>query len=310
MGAADGLGCRLLARWHAVGDHQQARWSLAALSITFELWSIAWVRSGKSLQAAVWPFVDVLLLNGLVLSGLLLRQCLVWRPEKFDRLPAAMALGMVASIPALLLFWGVFGNSRWQTRLAGVAVGLAIAWYIPIAVWHNRYAAWDHLVCATILLVCLSLEFAIARFRGVRLTHAGAASDSIADQRSGRRQFRLTDLLLWVSVASVLCGETKFTAPLMPPRTQWWPLTTMGATLAIVSIASVWAAFGKTAAWLRISAWTVIVLTCGLFDHLLFGRVTQLAWWWPVGLHASLAASMAASLAVFRVHGFRLGRKA
>ncbi|MGH7134329.1 MAG: WD40 repeat domain-containing protein, partial [Pirellulales bacterium] len=174
-----------------VNESQPFFWSIAALVAVFAVWSIAWVRSGRSLKGRLWPFIDVFLLSGLVLAGLLLRQCLAWQAKDVGRLPAALAMGVVASMPALLFFWGAFGKSRWQARLPGVTAGLAVVWCVPLAVWQPD-EAWQHLVCATGFLASLGLAFEAVRSRGVRLVQGNADSDGDAGPQ--RKQFRITDL--------------------------------------------------------------------------------------------------------------------
>ena len=281
-------------------------WSLAAVVASFLLWSIAWVVFGRRLKARFWPFVDVLLVDGLVLAGLVLRQCLTLQPRDVQRLPAALAMGVVASMGALLMFWGSLGRSRWQARLPGVVAGLAAVWCVPLIVWESS-EAWQHMVCGVVYLTCLALAFHHGRSRGLRFQRTTESFSAMA--RAEKRQFRLNDLLLWTSAAAFFCAVARFAVPHGLAMTGLRLLTTIGITLALAAIASCWLVLGKAALPIRLLGWTTVVSACGFVAHLAAPAFTTLSWWlWPIGLHVSLAISVAGSLAIVRAYGFQLCR--
>lgn len=283
-------------------------WSLAALVASFLLWSITWVWFGRRLEARFWPFVDVLLVDGLVLAGLVLRQCLTLQPRDVQRLAAAFAMGVIASQGALLMFWEAFGRSRWQARLPGVVAGFAAVWCVPLAIWEST-EAWQHLVCAAVYLTCLALAFHNARSRGLCLQRT--KEPLAATKGAETRQFRLSDLLLWTSAAAIFCAVARFAVPHGLATTGLRLLATIGITLALTAIASCWFVLGKAVRPIRLFAWATIVAACGFVAHLAAPAFTTLSWWlWPISLHASLALSLAGSLAIVRAYGYRLHQHA
>lgn len=219
--------------------------------------------------------------------------------------PAAVAhFALGLSQLSLLAIWMGLGNLHVLLRLP-IASGVATV--LTVYVHHGSLALWIALVAVLLLVVAVPLG--IARWRtGLRLDAGSAEGSPFAERRPV--QFSLRNLMLSVTLIGVALGLMRALAPLIQVRgyQPWHEAPIIGGGLAIVGLAATWFGLG-TGRWL-LKCCTLIAVTGGvgwLFAVVAGPPVHRLPVFLLVAIETVL---LAGSLAVLRIAGYRLTRRA
>ncbi len=285
---------------------------LAGWMLAFSVWAIAWVRSGLNGPRLGRAFVDVFLVDGLVVVGLVARLANTGVSGNVARLPAAAGLGALTGLFSLVIVWAVLAPTRWQWRMPALVAGWAITWAILIAVCgaldFGQHSIWQASIGATVMIATLLGVLWPLRARGLRLAHTADVRAGHICEPERKRQFHLRDMLTWIFAAAVLFGVARFVAPQSQPLAALCFEATVGAGLALACAAGFWAVCGRSPLAVRLVALALAPLVCGSFAQLFRKSLVLHPWWWYVASDVAARLFVAGSLAVFSLHGLRLRR--
>ncbi len=281
--------------------------------VAFAIWAIAWLRTGLERRRIRSACFDVLLLDGIVISAVLVRLESTGVRGNALRLPAATLLGAWAGLFGLLIIWAMLADSRWQWRAPGLIAGWGAMWASLIAVCKalafGDEGIWRITVGASAMLAALLFVLHLLQKRGLRLAHA---SDELSFSATNTdlaqvRQFELLDLIAWTCTAALLFGAARLVVPQDRPAVLWLEAT-LGAGQALTCAAAAWAVFGRGPAIIRLTAVFVVPWLCAYLADQAPTPSGHLPREWYIAFHVSACLLVAASLLVFRLHGLRLER--
>jgi hypothetical protein len=116
----------------------------------------------------------------------------------------------------------------------------------------------------------------------------------------------LKDLLLVTAAVGLLLGVMRFAVPGGRPTHVLAYVSVQGGALALTTFVAAWAALSSRPFWLRIGLTCVVAGLGGAIPPWAFGSFGSDPLWWCEVLHGVEAATVWSSLAVFRLHGYRL----
>ena len=285
---------------------------LAGWIAAFALWAVAWVRSGL-VERRVWcALCDLVLIEGLIFAGLIVRLAATGTNSGTVRLPVAASLGVLTALFSLLITWAMLGRSRWQWRAPGLIAGWALLWAVLIALARaldfGQAAVWNVSVGATAMLAMLLFLMHLVQAQGWRFVPAADENTVSALRPQPTRQFHLHDLLTWTFAAAVFFGTFRYVAPQEQPAVAIWFEVAIGAGLAVACATGVWVVFGRAPLIARLAALAVIPLLCGSLAELFRSFGVLEPWWWYAALDLVASLFVASTLAMFFLHGVRLRR--
>jgi hypothetical protein len=215
----------------------------------------------------------------------------------------------------LVAVWAGFGGLGMAWRLmilvlVDVAWGALAAWsYDPSSDLSDYLGPWGILLVATsaVVFACLVL----GRWAGLRLM--GTADEDGHDREPdgpARWQFSLAYLFSWITAAAVVLGivqSVRVFCAIHEPIDFYRAVAVLGGCYAAVALGALWAVLGTGPLVLRIAALAFVLAggIAGPWWTLEFGTLRDI-----VVLLFLTAFWLTASLAVFRVAGYRVVRRA
>lgn len=227
-------------------------------------------------------------------------------PGSVESMHGALLLAWLFSLVNLLGMWVALGTARWALRMFELLIGLAALEAIMLALWPHVATA----ILALVLELALVGLLSLARWQGLQFCLKSATAGSGVGQVSGRAQFSLGDLALWIlGFAAVFGVAHHMQVDVVWLRSELFALFAFVSGFCLLDVCTLWAVFGATRWPVRV---VTLVLTVGAVGEWIWrsegGAPAQFRPWIYacMGLQALI---MAGVLLILRRHGYRLERK-
>jgi hypothetical protein len=288
-------------------DRTWERPTFMALLIGFFAWGSLWVRD--SVRNEVHPLWDVVVLNALVLTGLLLRVFLQGSVRDPTRPVYQYLQALGASWLMLVVLWFVFGKSRWSIKAIAPLMGLVAILLLALFVYRgNRQQIMELLIGAVVIIAVMCFVLGLARRWGWRLSNIKLANRAQPLELAESR-IPLRDMFLITAAIGFLLALAR----LLPAHGFRWDTVGILALLVIntslSAVGGAWAALSPRHWFVRTAMFVLLVLLVGSVHSLVFPQFYNLySWKWQLRFAALVIGFSCLSLLTFRVRGWRLTR--
>ena len=200
--------------------------------------------------------------------------------------------------------WVWLGTTRWSVRVPGAAACGIMLMAVP-----GRMIGADLVIALTAEVTCFIGLLSAARFFGARVELVQAIGTlCYPPANSSRSQFSILEMVLWVAVAAELLGLVRLLHLNTDVPRRALEDAVFGCVGAVIGIPALWGALGTRVWPVRLGALIAAPALTALLIYWMSGGTMD-----DLGRLAILTGGqtmyMFGSLWIFRMYGYRLGRR-